>query len=432
VALLVVMGSGETAPTMVRVHRQVLARSGPGPRAMLDTPFGFQNNADDLVARTRDYFAQSVGEQVQVASWRRADAPTLAREQALALLHGAGWVFAGPGSPSYALRQWQGTPVPAALLDVAAREGTLVFGSAAAVTLGSHAVPVYEIYKVGADPAWLEGLDLLGSLTGIRAAVVPHFDNNEGGSYDTRFCYLGEPRLALLERELPDDVGVLGVDEHTALLIDTTAREATVVGNGVVTVRRRGRSLTFADSAVLDLDTLAGLLRGEEGATGLAVATGAGEPAAVSDAPMATSLGEAAQDCAARFDRAWLDRDVPACVSAVLDLEDAVTAWREDTLQSDDADRARRLLRSMVVRLGEWAGSGARDPGELVGPFVQALLDVRAAARAAKDFATSDLVRDRLGALGVEVRDTADGVEWVLTPPDAGGGSSAERPPSAP
>ena len=72
--LLVVMGSGETAPTMVKAHRAVLARSGvpdAGPAVMLDTPFGFQMNADDLVAKTQQYFAESVGTTVAVAAWRR-------------------------------------------------------------------------------------------------------------------------------------------------------------------------------------------------------------------------------------------------------------------------------------------------------------------------------------------------------------------------
>jgi len=54
VSRIVVMGSGETAPTMIKIHRQVLADSGAGPAVLLDTPFGFQNNADELVARTPD------------------------------------------------------------------------------------------------------------------------------------------------------------------------------------------------------------------------------------------------------------------------------------------------------------------------------------------------------------------------------------------
>jgi len=44
----------------------------------------------------------------------------------------------------------------------------------------------------------------------------------------------------------------------------------------------------------------------------------------------------------------------------------------------------------------------------------QALLDERAAARASKDFAASDRLRDELAAVGVEVKDTKDGQTWSL------------------
>jgi len=74
--------------------------------------------------------------------------------------------------------------------------------SAAALTLGRYTIPVYEIYKVGEAPRWLEGLDLLTPI-GLPVAVVPHYDNAEGGNHDTRFCYLGEHRLRMLEDELP-------------------------------------------------------------------------------------------------------------------------------------------------------------------------------------------------------------------------------------
>ena len=136
---LVVMGSGETAPTMVRVHREMFATAGEGAAVMLDTPFSFQLNADELVARTLTYFEQSVGVTVEVASWPRRDAPTVVQERALALLGRARWAFAGPGSPTYALRQWRDTALPATLAGVVQRGGTLVMGSAAAVTLGGFA-----------------------------------------------------------------------------------------------------------------------------------------------------------------------------------------------------------------------------------------------------------------------------------------------------
>jgi hypothetical protein len=472
VSLLVVMGSGETAPTMVKIHRQVFAETAEragGGAVLLDTPFGFQLNADELVARTRQYFAESVGTPVEAARWRRADEPAVAHEQALALLHQAGWAFAGPGSPTYALRQWRGTAVPEALLDVAGRGGTLVFGSAAACTLGTHAVPVYEIYKVGEEPHWEPGLDLLGRLTGVHAVVVPHYDNAEGGGHDTRYCYLGEQRLQVMQADLPERIGVLGVDEHTALLVDVAARTVRVAGNGLVTVRRPEGSRTFAAGSELGLDDLAGLLdgsapldrslgddpsrrdgrgraaggsaaaepaggrggaaepaepgqRGQPAKVGKVVGAGAGEVVGAGataedgsgDGP-ALSLAEAARRAADRFDRALAARDVDGCVAAVLDLEAAIVAWSTDTLQSDETDRARRTLRALVVRLGELARGGARDPRELVGPYVELLLEIRSRARGTRDFGTSDLIRDRLTELGLEVRDTPDGVEWLLS-----------------
>ncbi len=412
---LVVMGSGETAPTMVKVHREVFADCPPGPAVMLDTPFAFQMNRDELVSRTRSYFAQSVGRDVEVAVWS-GDENAAQQEKSLALLDRAAWVFAGPGSPTYALGRWRGTRVPAALAGVVRRGGTLVLGSAAALTLGSHAVPVYEIYKVGAEPEWVPGLDLLGELTGVAAAVVPHYDNKEGATHDTRFCYLGEQRLTTLEATLPDEVGVLGVDEHTALVIDVVARTATVAGNGLVSVRRRGATSTLSAGESIGLDELSTLLRGEQ--VGSVSAVHVAPPSADEHegevGRPALSLRAEADRARADFEAALATRDVDGCVAAVLGLEQSIAAWQADTLQSDDADEARRVLRALVVRLGELAERGAADPATAVAPFVDALVDVRRAARDHKDFATSDLVRDRLIAAGVEVRDTADGTEWTL------------------
>jgi len=417
-SLLVVMGSGETAPTMVKIHREVLAASGGGIAVMLDTPFAFQMNAGDLVTKTRAYFAESVGTAVEVASWRRADAPLVEQERALARLHEAGWAFAGPGSPTYALRQWRGTALPEALLDVTSRGGTLVFGSAAACTLGTHSIPVYEIYKVGDDPHWEQGLDLLGRLTGLEAVVVPHYDNSEGGGHDTNFCYLGEQRLVALEAELPDAVGVLGVDEHTALVLDLDARVAQVLGNGLLSVRRRGATTTFPAGSELTFDALDGMLRGIHSPAGetppAAAASPKTQPAEAAGASGAPSLRSDAEQAREAFDAAVAARDAEAAVGAVLELEAAIHAWGADTLQSDDADHARRVLRALVVRLGELAHAGVRDPREVLAPFVGLLLELRARARAAKDYATSDVVRDGLVAAGVEVRDTKDGVQWVV------------------
>jgi cyanophycinase-like exopeptidase len=254
--LLVIMGSGETAPTMVKPHRAIFERVGDRPAVLLDTPYGFQSNADDISTRAAGYFAASVGRTVSVVNWRTAPPAGLARERALAALSSAGWVFAGPGSPTYALRQWRDTPVPGALMDVMARDGVVLLASAAALTLGSHTVPVYEIYKAGIDPYWEPGLDLVEKVCGLPAVVIPHYDNAEGGHHDTRYCYLGEQRLVAMERELPDDGFVLGVDEHTAVLLDPAERTATVVGNGTMTVRHHGASVVHPSGSVVDFEAL--------------------------------------------------------------------------------------------------------------------------------------------------------------------------------
>jgi cyanophycinase-like exopeptidase len=411
--LLVIMGSGETTPTMIKPHRAIFERVGDRPAVVLDTPYGFQSNADDISSRAVGYFEASVGRDVEVLSWRRPPESELDRERAFAALRDAGWVFAGPGSPTYTLRQWRDTPIPQLLADKLLRGGVVVFASAAALTLGSHTVPVYEIYKAGIEPHWAEGMDVVRKVTGLPAVVIPHYDNAEGGHHDTRFCYLGEGRLAAMEAELPDDAFVLGVDEHTAVFLDLAAGIASVVGNGVLTIRRRGRSVVHPGGTVLPLDAL-GEVHGEASvatAPGRSVVGAAENRAGPREA---VSVRAEADRLDAQFSEALTDRNVDGCVAAVLELEQVIVDWSGDTLTSDDGDHARGMLRGMVIRLGRLAEDGARDPRTVLGPFVDALLELRADARQGRDFATSDRIRDRLGAAGVEVRDTPDGAEWEL------------------
>src|SRR5271163_849951 len=67
--MLAIIGSGETSPTMVTVHRDLVSRLGPGrPEAiLLATPYAFQENAADVSARALRYFADSVGLRVRIA-----------------------------------------------------------------------------------------------------------------------------------------------------------------------------------------------------------------------------------------------------------------------------------------------------------------------------------------------------------------------------
>ncbi|HVF32199.1 MAG TPA: hypothetical protein VM933_04090 [Acidimicrobiales bacterium] len=419
--LLALMGSGETSPTMVKTHRDLLARVGTAPAVLLDTPFGFQANAADLTARAQAYFSESVGRSLDLASYRSSDeVGSVGYEATLGRLRAAGYVFAGPGSPTYALAQWASSTVPDVLRSKLTTGGCVTFASAAALTLGVATVPVYEIYKVGAPAAWVEGLDLLRE-AGLSAAVIPHYNNAEGGNHDTRYCYLGEPRLAVMERTLPDGAFVLGIDEHTGVVLDLDAGSATVVGLGVVTVRAAGRSVEFPAGSVVAIADLADAASGRRSPSAAADprAAQASPAAVVATGPVTSAssplLAEVAQARAA-FTAALDARDASAAAQVVLDLEASLHGWAADTLQSDELDQGRAALRSMVVELAAVAEVGAADPRERLGPFVEALLALRRAARDDKRYADADAVRAALVSLGVEVRDKSDGTEWDLAP----------------
>ena len=408
---------------MAKVHRDLLDRLGPPPvpAVVLDTPFGFQVNADDLSTRAVGYFRESVQREISVATYRSlAEVGSVEYETMLNRVRSARYVFAGPGSPSYALRQWRGTQVPVVLAEKLRTGGCLTFASAAAVTLGPLALPVYEIYKVGEPPHWLEGLDVMGVI-GLPAVVIPHFDNAEGGSHDTRYCYMGERRLRVLEAMLPEDVFILGVAEHTACIFDLDAGTVSVSGRGTVTVRRQGRMEAIPAGERVPIAALA-TMAGTGPASGPdagpvpdAAAIAAGQlgdfaPGAGSTSPLLADVTRLVGD----FEGAVASGDARAAVKAVLGLDDLVLAWSRDSLQSDELDRARAALRSMVVRLGEAAESGLRDPRALVTPFVEALLAARRQAREERRWADADALRDRLVDAGIEVRDTPEGTSWEL------------------
>ena len=116
--ILTIMGSGETSPTMVSTHRMLVGKlPKPVRAALLDTPYGFQENAPELATKAVEYFNTSINVALDVAGLTEISAgDVLATEKGLQLVADAQYVFAGPGSPSYALRQWSGTPLAGLLM----------------------------------------------------------------------------------------------------------------------------------------------------------------------------------------------------------------------------------------------------------------------------------------------------------------------------
>jgi hypothetical protein len=303
-----------------------------------------------------------------------------------------------------------------------------VLASAAAATAGQFTVPVYEVYKAGGALRWLAGLDLLGAL-GLTVAVIPHYDNTEGGRYDTRHCYLGGRRLAVMERDLPSHAAVLGVDEHTAVLIDLRTEGIEVRGRGGLTVRRAGDSVVLPSGTRLSGAELRDLVRGirrarggagvedEDGGTAGGEAGRGGDGFAAGrggDGP-ALPLPEVMAAAERGFGAAAGARDAGAMVGVILDLETAIRQWEADTDEDQGTEQARALLRSLVGRLGRAAQDGLVDPRDRLRPAVEPLLALRTALRGEGNFAAADAIREALAAAGLDLSDTPEGTRWQPT-----------------
>jgi hypothetical protein len=408
--LLCVIGSGDTAPTMVAIHTELMRRVGspPGLAVALDTPYGFQENADEVSAKVRTYFRTRVRHPIETASLRDVERePPVALGRLYHQLREARYVFAGPGSPSYALRHWRRAQVPELLAAHLAEGGCVSFASAAAITLGRFALPVYEIYKVGEPVRWLEGLNLLGPL-GLDVAVIPHYDNTEGGTHDTRFCYMGERRLRELERSLPEEVMIFGVAEHTAAIFDLNAGTLEVRGRGFVAVRRAGRERRFAPGEPIRLDQLGRDAAASAHPVAFALPANRSEAGRGHASPL---LDEAERHRRA-FERALERSSSDDAVGAILGLEDELVGWRTDSLESDAMERARSVYREMLVRLADALPKHREKPSRVLGRLVDLALRLRDDARRNRRYADADLIRSTLEDVGIEVHDSPSGTHW--------------------
>jgi cyanophycinase-like exopeptidase len=410
--VIVIMGSGELTASMVEVHKDMLARLGPNPSAsFLDTPAGFQLNADQISARAVEYFRAKVGRPMTVASFKSRDALTsLESEKAFLTLRQADFVLVGPGSPTYTVRQWEATPIPEILARRIEEGACFVAASAAALTIGLFTLPVYEIYKVGAEPRWTQGINLLGRF-GLELVVVPHWNNAEGGNHDTRFCFMGESRFRALEAMLPEDAQVLGVDEHTACIIDLANNEVRVRGIGGVTLRRGGSELTLKKNAVASLDDFKGLWLAR---TDKPSAVTLSETAAASPASRTDGFWGNVHALESAFQAAQDAGDAERMSAAILELDRTVWKASRDSESEEFISQTRELLREWVVLLGTSRSQSPRSTGECLGPLVEELLKLRAALRRNKRWEDADALRDCLQRAHVIVEDTSDGARWRI------------------
>ena len=413
--MIVLMGSGELTATMVEVHKRILARFSDSPTAVfLDTPAGFQLNVDEISRKAVEYFRVHVQKQLNVVSYKSSeDTSAFEAETAFHMLRTADFVLVGPGSPTYTVRQLQKSPIPEILVNNIQSGGCLVAASAAALTLGRFTLPVYELYKVGQDIHWVDGLDVL-SRFGLHLVVVPHWNNAEGGTHDTRFCFMGEPRFRQLEMLLPDDAMILGIDEHTACIIDLDAQRIDIQGIGNVTLRKRGREIKFGKKDQIPLEILVKEINQKDWAS-----------TDVDDVEQTGNLNlskrgllNKVNDIEASFRKGLANHDQKETTNALLELDSAIWKAQRNLENEENISEAREILRDSIVLLGVELGASPRHLREYLAPLVEQMLQLRVRFRNERKWSEADHIRDILQQSNIQVKDTKDGVQWHIIDKD--------------
>ncbi len=339
--LVILFSSGETSASGQPVYDWLFRRlSSPIQMAVLETPAGFQPNSAlvaEKVAHFIRHHLQNYDPQVTVVPARKRGTPFSPNDpEIVSPLLQANVIFAGAGSPTYAVRQLRDSLAWHTLLARHRLGAAVVLASAGAIAASAQALPVYEIYKVGDDLHWFPGLNFFEPY-GLKLAFISHFDNREGGAeLDTSRGFIGRARFDQLLPMLPQGTVAVGLDEHTALIIDLVAGTCQVMGRGGVTLCWGDREQPYEDGQSFAITELG--------------------PFHVPEP------------------RAGIPEEI----------------W--ELVQAAQAEAQAR------------AASG--PPAAVL-----ALVEEREAARADGDWATADLLRDRVSTLGWEVRDTPNGPE---------------------
>lgn len=113
------------------------------------------------------------------------------------------------------------------------------------------------------------------------------------------------------------------------------------------------------------------------------------------------------------------DLNTPQVIAILFDAGKTINAAFDGniTLTADQIESLRKLFDTMLVNLLGIRTGNEEAAGVDTKPFegaVDLLMEIRANAKKQKDWATSDLIRDKLAALGFDVKDTRNGFEWSL------------------
>jgi cysteinyl-tRNA synthetase len=112
------------------------------------------------------------------------------------------------------------------------------------------------------------------------------------------------------------------------------------------------------------------------------------------------------------------DLNSPMAIATLFDWVRIINSLAEgkEQIAQIDLDRLSTVFNTLVfdvLGLTDEQTAGSKH-AELAGKLIELLLEMRMQAKANKDYATSDRIRDQLTNLGVTVRDRKDGFDWEI------------------
>lgn len=414
--MITLMGSGELTASMVEIHKMLIAELPSRAKiTFLDTPAGFQPNADHISAGAVDYFKNRVLQPMGVASYKSHESISEV-DAALALqkIRESHYILMGPGSPTYTIEQLRPTTIPAILEERILSGCCLTAASAAALTMGRYTLPVYEIYKVGQPLHWVKGLDMLSQF-GLELVVIPHWNNAEGGTHDTSRCFMGRERFEVLLQKFDEPISILGLDEHTACIINLAADTFQVRGIGGVVLLQNGRSQVFRSGKTYPLAFLRGdVAESAQPDKDVAIVESKGPIPNDAGCGGGVNTWQKIQGFETQCRQALSEHNDNEAVAALLELDR--TLWEALTNLNDPNILAegRDLFRELIVLIGTRPRLGRQELSKALAPTVKGLLAAREQFRIENNWAAADAIRDALANAGVIVEDSESGFQWRL------------------
>ncbi|MEE1418811.1 MAG: DALR domain-containing protein, partial [Alistipes ihumii] len=131
------------------------------------------------------------------------------------------------------------------------------------------------------------------------------------------------------------------------------------------------------------------------------------KPSAVST----VDVSDVERRCVAAMDD---DLNTPVVISVLFDCVRTINQIYDGhrTISEADLKELARVVRLFVFDILGLRDDLAGDNSQMLASVVDMVLDIRQQAKAAKDWATSDRIRDGLASVGIRVKDRKDGYDW--------------------